>query len=149
MKNTPIRMATLVLAIGLSACGGGDDATSTTTTTTPPPTETTAEMSCEPLQFSSAAGVAVPTSSQLATFAGTYTVGATTVVLSSSGTLTVNAGTIDVKSICYVTADNMIMVSWGNASTVGAGNILYDSHIDFRAGGISGIADGVILSPAT
>lgn len=40
MKNTPIRMATLVLAIGLSACGGGDDTTSTTTTTTPPTTET-------------------------------------------------------------------------------------------------------------
>ena len=147
MKNSPIRTASvLLLALGLAACGGGDDAPSTTDGGTDTPVATS--VTCETLQFSSAAGVAVPTSGQWASFAGTYTVGATTVVLSPSGALTVNSLAIDVKSACYVTADSMIMVSWGVANTVGAGNIMYDSHIDFRSSGISGIADGVVLSSA-
>lgn len=43
MKITPIRIATLLLALGLTACGGGDDATTTTTTT---PTTETPSASC-------------------------------------------------------------------------------------------------------
>lgn len=147
MKNIPIRAASvLLLVLGLAACGGSDDAT---TSDGGSETLVAASVTCETLQFSSAVGVAVPTSGQWASFAGTYTSGATTVVLSASGALTVNSVAIDVKSACYVTTDSMIMVSWGSANTVGAGNIMYDSHIDFRSSGISGVADGVVLSPAS
>jgi hypothetical protein len=147
MKNIPIRAASvLLLALGLAACGGGDEASTSDGGSGAP---VASSVTCETLQFASAAGVAVPTSGQWASFAGTYTAGATTVVLSASGGLTVNSVAIDVKSACYVTADSMIMISWGTANTVGAGNIMYDSHIDFRSSGISGIADGVVLSPAS
>lgn len=147
MKITSIRAATvlLLLALGLTACGGGDDTTTTTTTSTATPSSVT----CDTLQYPTGAAVAVPTSAQLASFAGTYTSGATTVVLSSSGALSINGAAIDVKSSCYVTDDNMIMISWGVANVVGAGNIVYDSHIDFRTTGISGIADGTLLSSAS
>ncbi|MBL8352718.1 MAG: hypothetical protein JNL87_20670 [Burkholderiaceae bacterium] len=126
-------------AVALAGCGGGDDEATASASS--------ATLTCENKQFAAGTAVSVPTSAELATFAKTYTAAANTVTLSGSGGLTVNGKAITVASTCLVkeSAGDMLMLSWGTANTVGAGAIVYDSHIDFRAGGISGVADGTIL----
>jgi hypothetical protein len=135
-------LAVALAATALVACGGGDDDDDAAAGG-----GDTAALTCETKQFAAGTVVSVPTAAQLATFAKTYSSGANTVILSGSGGLTVNAKTITVASSCLVkeAAGDMLMLSWGTPMTVGAGAIVYDSHIDFRDGGISGIADGTIL----
>ncbi len=139
MQMTLFRAAvSLWLVIGLSACGGSDDPADLTETTSP---VTPASVTCDTRQFDPPTGIDEPTSAELATFAKTYTAGASTVILSPTGALSVNGVAIDIKSSCYIPADDMIMISWGVANVVGAG-VVYDSFIDFRSAGISGVVDG-------
>jgi hypothetical protein len=132
-------------AASLVACGSDDDDDGDAAA--PPAGGTASTLSCETKQFAAGTVATVPTAAQIAPFAKTYTSGTNTVVLAPNGDLSVNGKAITVASTCLVKepAGDMLMLSWGNANTVGAGAIVYDSHIDFRSSGISGIADGVIL----
>jgi hypothetical protein len=130
-------LASLACLSALAACGGGDDA--------PAAAAAAGAASCETKQFAAGTVATVPTAAQWTSFARNLTVGATAVVLTSSGALTLNGTAVDLKSACYLTVGDMIMVSWGTANTVGAGNIVYDNHIDFGVGTTNGFVNGAAL----
>jgi hypothetical protein len=132
-------LAVVLATAALGACGSDEDPTVTA--------GGAAALTCETKQFAAGSVVAVPTAAELGLFAKTYTVGTNTLVLTNTGDLTINGKSITVASTCLVQepTGDMLMLSWGTANTVGAGAIVYDSHVDIRDSGVTGIVDGVVL----
>lgn len=162
MKTTPIRIAALLLVLGLSACGGGDDATSTPAS---PGDDSPAALTCDSTLFSTELNV--PTTTQLAAYAKSYAgklgsydesfnfvpASDATLVFNANGTATFNGAAIDLKSVCFDqyefppgTVHEQIVIHWGTK----VGNA-YTSHVDLVSDGTAtgSVDESVFKSPGT
>lgn len=129
-------VASFGLVAVLAACGGGDDAPAVGAAAAAPPAGGDGP-SCD---TASATGAIAATAAQLSAAAGSYvgkegdgptTLTTTaTLVFGAGGATTYKGAAQTIQSVCWVPADNMLIVSWSKSP--GAG--FYLNHVDLRSG---------------